>query len=67
MHYPNLEAMTGYILGRKRAPTIAEKAYYEQFSSLVPPAEPFGDGDFPSDFATPHPWMSSHDHATVDE
>ena len=44
-----LKAMRGYMLGRKRAPTAAEKAYYDQLSTLVPPAEPFGKGDFSSD------------------
>ena len=62
-----LKAMTGYMHGLKRAPTAAEKAYYDQCGTLVPPAEPFGKGDFSTDSATSDPWMSSDDHTTVDE
>ena len=35
-----LKAMRAYMLGQKRAPTAAENAYYNQLSTLVPPAEP---------------------------
>ena len=48
-----LKAMSGYILGQMRAPTAAEKVYSDQLSTLVPPAEPFGKGDFSSYSATP--------------
>ena len=62
-----LKAMRGYMLGQKRAQTAGEKAYYDQLSALVPPAEPFSKGDFSSYSATPDPWMSSDDNATVNE
>ena len=62
-----LRAMRGYMLGRKGAPTAAEKAHYDELSSLVLPAEPFGKEDFSSYSATPDPWMSSNDRTTVDK
>ena len=62
-----LKAMRAYMLGPKRAPTAARKAYYDQLSTLVSPAESFGKGDFSSDSATTDRWMSSDDHTMVDE
>ena len=41
-----LKAMRRYMLRPKRALTAAEKAYYDQLSSLIPPGEPFGKGKF---------------------
>ena len=59
--------MRGYMLGRKRTVRAAEKVHYDHLSTLVPTAEPFGTRDFSSHAAPSEPWMSSSDHATVDE
>ena len=59
--------MRGYMLGRKQAPTAAREAYYDQSSGLLPRSEPLGKGDSSRASATPDPWTSSDDHATVDE